>query len=50
MCQNLEPQKGINPFSPGLGNHGSKYPMGNKTNETGRYISQSDDQSNSGSI
>ncbi|HFK5504481.1 TPA: FISUMP domain-containing protein [Elizabethkingia anophelis] len=50
MCQNLGATSGINPFSPEAGNHGAKYQWGAQTNETGRYISQSDDQSNSGAI
>ncbi|MCT3735028.1 hypothetical protein HZQ80_12650 [Elizabethkingia anophelis] len=50
MCQNLGATSGINPFSPEAGNHGAKYQWGAKTNETGRYISQSDDQSNSVAI
>lgn len=50
MCQNLGATVGINPFSPEAGNLGAKYQWGANTNETGRYISQSGDQSNSGSI
>ncbi|MCT4006859.1 hypothetical protein HZQ22_16000 [Elizabethkingia anophelis] len=50
MCQNLGATSGIDPFSPQAGNHGAKYQWGAKTNETGRYISQSDDQSNSVAI
>ncbi|QQM28227.1 FISUMP domain-containing protein [Elizabethkingia sp. M8] len=50
MCQNLGATSGINPFSPEAGNHGAKYQWGAQTNETGRYISQSNDQSNSGAI
>ncbi|WP_407500532.1 fibrobacter succinogenes major paralogous domain-containing protein [Elizabethkingia anophelis] len=50
MCQNLGATEGVDPFSPEAGNHGAKYQWGAQTNETGRYISQSDDQSNSGSI
>ncbi|WP_221406988.1 fibrobacter succinogenes major paralogous domain-containing protein, partial [Elizabethkingia meningoseptica] len=50
MCQNLGATEGIDPFSPEAGNHGAKYQWGANTNEAGRYISQADDQSNSGSI
>ncbi|MCL1652905.1 fibrobacter succinogenes major paralogous domain-containing protein, partial [Elizabethkingia miricola] len=50
MCQNLGATEGINPFSPEAGNHGAKYQWGAQTLESGRYISQADDQSNSGSI
>ncbi|WP_395763002.1 FISUMP domain-containing protein [Elizabethkingia anophelis] len=50
MCQNLGATEGINPFSPEAGNHGAKYQWGAQTGETGRYYSQSDDQSNSGTI
>ncbi|MCT3788641.1 hypothetical protein HZQ67_14825 [Elizabethkingia anophelis] len=50
MCQNLGATEGINPFSPESGNHGAKYQWGAQTNEAGRYISQSDDQNNSGAI
>ncbi|CAI9685313.1 FISUMP domain-containing protein [Elizabethkingia anophelis] len=50
MCQNLGSTEGINPFSPEAGNHGAKYQWGAQKEETGRYISQANDQSNSGSI
>ncbi|KUY29511.1 fimbrillin family protein [Elizabethkingia ursingii] len=50
MCQNLGATEGINPFSPEAGNHGAKYQWGARTGEAGRYISQADDQSNSGII
>ncbi|HFK5538457.1 TPA: FISUMP domain-containing protein, partial [Elizabethkingia anophelis] len=50
MCQNLGSTLGVDPFSPEAGNHGAKYQWGAKTGETGRYISQADDQSNSGGI
>ncbi|MDV3575748.1 hypothetical protein CMU59_18410 [Elizabethkingia anophelis] len=50
MCQNLGATEGINPFSPEAGNHGAKYQWGATTGETGRYISQSDDQSIIGDI
>ncbi|MDV3861088.1 hypothetical protein CMT56_15070 [Elizabethkingia anophelis] len=50
MCQNLGATEGIDPFSPEAGNHGAKYQWGANTNETGRYISQSTDQNNSGAI
>ncbi|MCT3702570.1 hypothetical protein HZQ89_09095 [Elizabethkingia anophelis] len=50
MCQDLGATLGIDPFSPEAGNHGAKYQWGAQTNETGRYYSQSNDQSNSGAI
>lgn len=50
MCQNLGATEGINPFSPEAGNHGAKYQWGAYTGETGRYVSQADDQNNSGAI
>ncbi|WP_411898219.1 hypothetical protein [Elizabethkingia occulta] len=50
MCQNLGATEGIAPFSPEAGNHGAKYQWGAQTEETGRYISQADDQNNSGAI
>ncbi|KUY29512.1 fibrobacter succinogenes major paralogous domain-containing protein [Elizabethkingia ursingii] len=50
MCQNLGATEGINPFSPEAGNHGAKYQWGVNTNEPDRYVSQADDQSNSGAI
>ncbi|MCT3918037.1 hypothetical protein HZQ04_18425 [Elizabethkingia anophelis] len=50
MCQNLGATEGIDPFSPEAGNHGDKYQWGANTNEAGRYISQANDQSNSGTV
>ncbi|MCT3905025.1 fimbrillin family protein [Elizabethkingia anophelis] len=50
MCQNLGATEGIDPFSPEAGNHGAKYQWGAQTGESGRYISQADDQNNSGTI
>ncbi len=50
MCQNLGATEGIDPFSPEAGNHGAKYQWGAQTGESGRYISQADDQNNSGAI
>ncbi|MCT4329544.1 fibrobacter succinogenes major paralogous domain-containing protein [Elizabethkingia anophelis] len=50
MCQNLGATAGIDPFSPEAGNHGAKYQWGAQTLESGSYISQADDQSNSGLI
>ncbi|HFK5546001.1 TPA: FISUMP domain-containing protein [Elizabethkingia anophelis] len=50
MCQNLGATEGIDPFSPEAGNHGAKYQWGAQTGETGRYISQANDQSSGGSI
>ncbi|HFK5537935.1 TPA: hypothetical protein ACGZ96_003092 [Elizabethkingia anophelis] len=50
MCQNLGSTLGVDPFSPEAGNHGAKYQWGAQTGEVGRYVSQSDDQNNSGAI
>ncbi|MCT4073767.1 hypothetical protein HZP85_13980 [Elizabethkingia anophelis] len=50
MCQNLGATTGIDPFSAEAGNHGAKYQWGAQTGETGRYLSQTDDQSNDGPI
>ncbi|MYY27380.1 FISUMP domain-containing protein [Elizabethkingia anophelis] len=50
MCQNLGATSGVDPFSPEAGNHGAKYQWGAQTGETGRYISQADDQASSGAI
>ena len=50
MCQNLGATEGIDPFSPEAGNHGAKYQWGAQTGESGRYISQADDQNNIGVI
>lgn len=50
MCQNLGATEGIDPFSPEAGNHGAKYQWGAQPGETGRYISQTNDQSNSGTV
>ena len=50
MCQNLGATAGTDPFSAVAANHGAKYQWGAQTDETGRYISQSTDQSNSGVI
>ncbi|PRQ80925.1 hypothetical protein CMT87_18995 [Elizabethkingia anophelis] len=50
MCQNLGATAGIDPFSPEAGNHGAKYQWGAQTGEAGRYISQANDQSNSGKV
>ncbi|WP_336665443.1 FISUMP domain-containing protein [Elizabethkingia meningoseptica] len=50
MCQNLGATAVIDPFSPEAGNHGAKYQWGAQTLESGSYISQADDQSNSGLI
>jgi len=50
MCQNLGATPGVNPFSPEPGNHGAKYQWGAKTGESGYYISQDEDQANTGEI
>lgn len=49
-CFNLGADRTVDPFAPSAGNHGAKYQWGAQTNETGRYYSQSNDQSNSGAI
>ncbi|HFK5529589.1 TPA: FISUMP domain-containing protein, partial [Elizabethkingia anophelis] len=50
MCHNLGADYSADPFVPSAVIHGAKYQWGAQTNETGRYISQSYDQSNSGVI
>ncbi|PUB29373.1 uncharacterized protein (TIGR02145 family) [Elizabethkingia sp. YR214] len=50
MCQNLGATAGVDAFSPEPGNHGAKYQWGAQTGEAGRYYTQSNDQSNSGTI
>ncbi|MDV3949342.1 hypothetical protein CMT75_12545 [Elizabethkingia anophelis] len=50
MCHNLGADMNDDPFTPSAAIHGAKYQWGAQTGETGRYISQADDQSNSGSI
>ncbi|MCT3664255.1 hypothetical protein HZR00_17300 [Elizabethkingia anophelis] len=50
MCHNLGADLSADPFTPGAAIQGAKYQWGAKTGEVGRYISQSDDQSNSGAI
>ncbi|MDE5483492.1 fibrobacter succinogenes major paralogous domain-containing protein [Elizabethkingia meningoseptica] len=50
MCYNLGADTSVNAFTPSAAIHGAKYQWGAQTGETGRYISQADDQSNSGSI
>ncbi|HFK5529585.1 TPA: FISUMP domain-containing protein [Elizabethkingia anophelis] len=50
MCHNLGADYSADPFTPSAAIHGAKYQWGAQTNETGRYISQSYDQSNSGVI
>ncbi|HFK5586374.1 TPA: hypothetical protein ACGZ92_002585 [Elizabethkingia anophelis] len=50
MCQNLGADASADPFTPSAAIHGAKYKWGAQTGEAGYYISQSDDQSNSGSI
>ncbi|WP_288790356.1 FISUMP domain-containing protein [uncultured Elizabethkingia sp.] len=50
MCHNLGADLSADPFTPSAAIHGAKYQWGAKTGEVGRYISQSDDQGNSGTI
>ncbi len=40
----------VDPFAPSAAIHGAKYQWGAQTEETGRYYSQSDDQTNSSAI
>ncbi|MDX8571849.1 hypothetical protein OZ666_09155 [Elizabethkingia sp. HX QKY] len=50
MCHNLGADQSVDPFIPSAAIHGAKYQWGAQTGEAGRYYSQSDDQSNSGTI
>ncbi len=50
MCHNLGADTNADPFIPAAAVHGAKYQWGVQTNETGRYLSQSDDQNNNGII
>ncbi|MCT3897382.1 hypothetical protein HZQ13_04650 [Elizabethkingia anophelis] len=50
MCHNLGADLSADPFTPSAAIHGAKYQWGAYTGEEGRYISQADDQSNSGVI
>ncbi|CAM3668479.1 FISUMP domain-containing protein [Elizabethkingia occulta] len=50
MCHNLGADTSADAFTPAATIHGAKYQWGAQTNETGRYISQANDQSNSGII
>ena len=50
MCHNMGADTSADPFTPAAAVHGAKYQWGAQTGEVGRYISQSDDQSNSGLI
>ncbi|WP_336690567.1 FISUMP domain-containing protein [Elizabethkingia anophelis] len=50
MCHNLGADTSADPFTPAAATHGAKYQWGAQTGEAGRYISQADDQSSSGSI
>ncbi|MDE5509582.1 fibrobacter succinogenes major paralogous domain-containing protein [Elizabethkingia meningoseptica] len=50
MCHNLGADTSADPFAASAAIHGAKYQWGAKTNEAGRYVSQSVDQSNSGTI
>lgn len=44
MCHNLGADMTADPFTPAKAIHGAKYQWGARTGETGRYISQADDQ------
>jgi uncharacterized protein (TIGR02145 family) len=44
MCQNLGADMTADPFAPSAAIHGAKYQWGAQTGETGRYVSQADDQ------
>ncbi|MDC8107195.1 hypothetical protein MTQ00_22160 [Chryseobacterium sp. B21-037] len=50
MCHNLGADMNADPFQPSASIHGAKYQWGAKTGQAGRYISQADDQANSGAI
>ncbi|MCT3918024.1 fimbrillin family protein [Elizabethkingia anophelis] len=54
MCQNLGADTSLDPFIPAAGIHGAKYQWGykpvNANVSDSRYYTQSDDQSNSGTI
>ncbi|HIB8181820.1 TPA: hypothetical protein ACWX1I_003233 [Elizabethkingia anophelis] len=50
MCHDLGADTNANPFTPSAAIQGAKYQWGAQTGETGRYVSQADDQSNSGPI
>jgi uncharacterized protein (TIGR02145 family) len=50
MCQNLGADMTVDPFTPSAAIHGAKYQWGAQTEETGRYISQANDQTNSSAI
>ncbi|OPB95075.1 hypothetical protein BAS10_11910 [Elizabethkingia meningoseptica] len=50
MCHNLGANTSADPFTPAAAVHGAKYEWGAQTGEAGRYISQANDQSNSGAI
>jgi hypothetical protein len=46
LCHNLGADTNANPFTPSASIHGAKYQWGAQTGESGRYISQSEDQNN----
>ncbi len=50
MCHNLGADTSADPYTPAAAIHGAKYQWGATTGLSGRYISQTQDQSNSGSI
>ncbi|MCT3700729.1 hypothetical protein HZQ90_17940 [Elizabethkingia anophelis] len=50
MCHNLGADTSADPFAASAAIHGAKYQWGAQTDEAGRYVSQSVDQSNSGTI
>ncbi len=50
MCHNLGADYTADPFTPAAAIHGAKYQWGAQTGQTGQYLSQADDQANSGTI
>lgn len=50
MCHNLGADTNADPFTPSAAIHGAKYQWGAYTGEVGRYYSQANDQTNSGTI
>ncbi|KQM55244.1 hypothetical protein [Chryseobacterium sp. Leaf201] len=50
MCHNLGADTSADPYTPAAAIHGAKYQWGATTGLTGRYVSQAQDQSNSGNI
>lgn len=50
MCHNLGADTSADPYTPAAAIHGAKYQWGATTGLSGRYITQAQDQSNSGNI